>query len=308
MNKILVGLDGSPLAETIVPFVEMLAKKTHAAVTLFHVVSLPAGTPSVADHPAVDSLVRGATQRAEAYLSEPCRRLANAGVETSVAIVAGDPVREIVRRAQEGGFDTIALATRGRTGVERWAHGSVADGVLHATTIPLLLMQPSEGWKATPREIRRVVVMTDGSAEAEIAIATAEPIAARLCVPLALLRFVEPIIPEFGFDPMSAAYVDVQAITNGAAEAARELLEKRAAELRTHGISGSSKVIVAPPVEGIAAYVREHPHTLVVLATHGRTGWRRALIGSVARGVVQTVAAPIIVCPLPQSVGSSREK
>jgi len=305
MRRILVGLDGSPLAETILPFVEILARKTGATARLLHVVSVPERTPPVDDHPAIDQLVRQATQLADGYLREQQRRLGAAGVETSIAVVAGTPALEIARHAEQQEFDVIALATHGRSGVQRWAHGSVADQVLHTTAIPLLLVRPGDGWGATPRDIHRVVVPLDGSADSEAALQIAEPLATRCGVPLVLLQFVPDIVPDFVGDPLGVAYANVQGLTESAVEAARNDLETTAGALRQRGLTASAQVSVALPAEGIAAYARQHPDSLVVLTTHGRTGWREFLLGSVARRVVQTVAVPIMVCP-PRKGGATR--
>src|SRR5262245_37312260 len=83
MQTILVGLDGSPLAETILPFLELVAKKTGAGLALFHVVSEPDRTPSTGDDAGIEQLFRTARQRAEAYLNEQRWRLAAAGLRVS---------------------------------------------------------------------------------------------------------------------------------------------------------------------------------------------------------------------------------
>jgi nucleotide-binding universal stress UspA family protein len=297
MQTILVGLDGSPLAETILPFLELLAKKTGAGIALFHVVPVPTEIIRRGNDAGVDQLLQTARLRAEAYLAEHRRRLSGAGLRVSAEVVIGQPARGIVEHAERNGFDLIALATHGRSGVDRWAHGSVTDQVLHSTKIPLLLIRPGDDWTAAPREPHRVAVMLDGSPESEIALDIAVRLATQLGIPLGLLRFVEPTILEFG-DPMGMAYVDVERITSVSVEAAREYLRATAAELRERfGVDANPIVAIARPEEGIGAYVRDHPDTVVVLATHGRTGWRRIMLGSVARRLIQTVAAPIVICP-----------
>jgi nucleotide-binding universal stress UspA family protein len=290
MRRILVGLDGSPLAETILPFVEMLARRIAARVTLLHVASVP-------DHPSVDELVRKATRLAEGYLRQRRERLDAAGIDASIAVVTGSPAPEIVRYAEREGFDLVALATHGRSGVERLAFGSVADEVLRTTTIPLLLVRPGEGWAAAPRAINRILVPLDGSPEAEAALTVAEALARECNVPIVLVRFVEPIIVDFAADPTGMAYVDFQGILDSMEEAAREYLDRMAAALGRRGVTVTTEVSVAQPADGIAAHTRQRQDDLVVLGTHGRSGWRRFLPGSVARRVIRTVAAPMIVCP-----------
>jgi nucleotide-binding universal stress UspA family protein len=173
----------------------------------------------------------------------------------------------------------------------------VADQVLHTTAVPLLLVRPAGEWTAIPRGLRRIVVPLDGSPEAESALKMAEPLAARSGVPLLLLRFVEPLLLDFAGDPSGMAYVDYQGIMDNLLEAARDYLEGTAARLRERGVAVEIEVSIAHPAAGIAAHTRHHPDGLVVLTTHGRSGWRRFVLGSVAGRVVQTVAAPILVCP-----------
>ena len=306
MKTILVGLDGSPLAETILPLVELLAKKTGAGVTLLHVVSVPEKASRAAEDTGIDQLVQSARQRADAYLAEHRRRLSSTGLGVSTAVEAGHPARGIVEHAERNGFDLIALATHGRSGVDRWAHGSVADQVLRSTKVPLLLIRPGDDWKAAPREPHRIVAMLDGSPASEVALDVAVRLATELGVPLGLCRYVEPIMLEFG-DPMGMAYVDVERITTISADAAREEIQAKAAELRKrYGLEVSATVAVARPEEGIAADVRDHPDTLVVLATHGRTGWRRLMLGSVAPRVIQGIAAPMVICPVREENAATR--
>jgi nucleotide-binding universal stress UspA family protein len=296
VHRILVGLDGSPLAETILPAVEVLAGRLGAQVALLHVVPVPEHGPA-GKRPSADQFVEHATRQASEYLSGVQRRLASTGAGVSLVVGAGTPAREIVRHAQTGGFDLVALATHGRSGLQQWIHGSVADQVLHTTTIPLLLVRPGDGWAALPRGIRRIVVPLDGSTEAEAALRLAEPVALRCEVPLALVRFVEPLTLEYAAGPSGMAFIDVQRIVDDLLGAARDYLTTTADGLRARGLRVTTEVSVAQPAAGIAEYTREHPESLVVLTTHGRSGWRRLLLGSVARRVVLTVAAPILVCP-----------
>lgn len=303
MRHILVGLDGSPLAETTLPFVEMLARKSGARVTLLHVVPIPEDVPA-AGEPSLDEVLRHSSRLAEDYLHGQARRLGAADVSARVAVVTGDPAREIVAYAGREGCDVVALATHGRSGVQRWAHGSIADRVLHTTTIPLLLVRPDEGWAAAPRDLRRIVVPLDGSTEAETALRLAEPLAARFGVPLVVVRFIEPVL-DFAAGPGGMGYLDVQGITETLVATARTDLAKATAALSSRGVTASAEVTVAQPATGIADHARQHPGSLVVMTTHGRSGWQRLLLGSVARRAVQMVAAPILLCPPPNPPASA---
>jgi nucleotide-binding universal stress UspA family protein len=290
MRRILVGLDGSPLAETTLHFVEMLAKRVDARVTLLHVTRLP-------EDAAAEEVVRQATRLAQDYLADQQRRLGAAGIDATIAVVPGNAAREIVAYASREGCDLIALATHGRSGLARWAHGSVTDEVLRTTTIPLLLVRPGDGWAAAPRAINRILVPLDGSPEAEAALAVAEPLARACNVPVVLVRFVEPVLIDLAGDPTGTAAVDFHGIVDSLVDAAREYLDRTAAAVGRRGVIATTEVSVGQPADGIAAHTHRRPDDLVVLGTHGASGWRRYLPGSVARRVIRTVAVPTIVCP-----------
>jgi nucleotide-binding universal stress UspA family protein len=301
MRRILVGLDGSPLAESILPFVETLALKTGAKVVLLHVSAVHESVPSIADLPSINEIVARDRARATEYLEQQRRRLTIVGVEASTATAVGRPAAEIVGCATREKADLIALATHGRSGIQRWTYGSVADAVLHATTTPVLLMRPDAPWQARPHGPGRILVPLDGSPEAERALGVAQSLAARCSLPVVLAQYIEPLVFAFTPEPGGLAYVDVRGILDTAMAGARAYLDAHVRALGQHGIAVSAEVSVEQPASGIRGYVAANPDTLLVLSTHGRSGWKRAVLGSVARRVLATVAAPMIVCPPPAS-------
>jgi nucleotide-binding universal stress UspA family protein len=300
MTNILVPLDGSPLAETVLPFVERLARRAGAHVTLLYVTPVPEGMAGPSDAPAVDRVMRRDRELAMSYLCEHRRRLDAAGIDTDVAVAAGRPATEIVRHADEAGIDLIALSTHGRSGVQAWTHGSVADQVLHTTRTPLLLVRPGDLWVAAPHGIEQIIVALDGSWESETALAVAERLAKPADLPIVLIRCVEPLSVGFVADPSGIPYVGIQATIAVMVQEARDYLEDIANRLRTRRMTVKTEVSVGAAAPGIAAYARCSPDSVVVLASHARSGWRRALLGSVARRITQTVPTPVVVCPVPR--------
>jgi len=135
-DKILVPLDGSELAEGILPHVEGMAGGHQAEVILFQV--LPA-TGTIAEV--------AAEQRHEAdeYLGGVEKRLSEKGIDVRHSIRHGaDPAAEIVDYADVNDVDLIAMSTHGRSGVSRWVFGSVASKVLRGTVKPILIIRPPE--------------------------------------------------------------------------------------------------------------------------------------------------------------------
>jgi nucleotide-binding universal stress UspA family protein len=133
-KKILVPLDGSKLAEGIVPRVEWLAKIHDGEVTLLRVAlahSFP-GTDPVQHQVNV-------VREAEEYLAKVEANLKSVGVKVKSVVRYGHDAQEIVDHARDRGFDLIAMSTHGRTGLPQFVMGSVANKIIHAATVPILL-------------------------------------------------------------------------------------------------------------------------------------------------------------------------
>ena len=146
MKTILVPLDGSALAERVLPYVQLLAPLLSADVRLLHVVSeidryyLLAEDPRAVDESDTDSwgILR---KNAATYLLDQADILHTAGIDTEFEVQRGEAPELIVERAQRIDATLIAMATHGYSGLRRWALGSVADKVLHATSTPLILVR-----------------------------------------------------------------------------------------------------------------------------------------------------------------------
>jgi nucleotide-binding universal stress UspA family protein len=135
-QRILVPLDGSTLAEGVLPHVQALAKSLGAELVLLRVAFthvFPGADPIQAQVTAV--------QEAEDYVSGLTRRLQEEGVRAEAKVRYGDPVEEILDHVIWDHIDLIAMATHGRTGLSRVVMGSVAEHVLRRTSVPMLLMR-----------------------------------------------------------------------------------------------------------------------------------------------------------------------
>lgn len=142
IRHILVPLDGSAVAESILPYVQELAAGTGARVTLLGVVDPLAPHDEVVVSGPVD--IRGELWGAAAYLHDylggVAGRLARAGVAAQARVVTGAVAEQIIETART--VDLIAMTTHGRGGLDRLMHGSVADQVVRHATVPVLLVRP----------------------------------------------------------------------------------------------------------------------------------------------------------------------
>ncbi|MFC2023984.1 universal stress protein [Chloroflexota bacterium] len=158
-RTILVPLDGSELAELVLPHVEALAKQPGSEpveVVLFRVYEMAAAlgyyppsarfeTPGGAVHVMPQDFALGEVDKqkalAEQYLAGVEKRLTKAGLKVRSEVRLGEPAEEIAEFANANPFNFIVMATHARSGLSRWAYGSVAAKVLHGVSSPLLMVR-----------------------------------------------------------------------------------------------------------------------------------------------------------------------
>ncbi len=150
-HRILVPLDGSPLAEAALPHAAAIARRFGAGITLLQVVSTLPVTTAVdaaatagAEAMLAMEAIEATEQAAHDYLEEVARRPELEGISFRLRVVRGSPAREIVRLAQEERAELIVMSTHGRSGLGRLVFGSVADQVLREAGIPILLVRPHQ--------------------------------------------------------------------------------------------------------------------------------------------------------------------
>jgi len=144
-KRILVPLDGSELAECVLPHVESIAKGCGVKEVVFLRVTEPVrqvcdfgGCVSQETINSIDAENKAA---AEKYLSQLVERTRHDGVSVKSEVVTGTPGESIADYATKNSVDLIAIATHGRSGVSRWIWGSVADRVLHSACAAILMVR-----------------------------------------------------------------------------------------------------------------------------------------------------------------------
>ncbi|HMA37718.1 MAG TPA: universal stress protein [Chloroflexia bacterium] len=297
--QILVPLDGSALAEGALAHAQAVAAATGRGLTLLRVVPTPAlvgdavlGMAMLPDHAAerqVAELTAG-----EDYLHLVAARLP---APVFVAVREGDPATAIVEYTlKHPQVELIAMATHGRTGIGRWVLGSVAEAVLHATPVPVLLIRPGHDRPAElpPPAYRTILVPLDSSAFAEQALAPACALAAATGATLVLLA-ADALVAEravaLGEVPLWIAQPRAVQSTHLAA-----YLRAVAERLGGTGIPIETELAHGQPALAILDASQRRQGDLIVMATHGRQGFQRMRLGSVALQVVQGAAGPVLLC------------
>jgi nucleotide-binding universal stress UspA family protein len=187
------------------------------------------------------------------------------------------------------------MSTHGRSGIARWALGSVTDKVIHTSTSPLLIIRSQEQEKASrgsassaEAKLDTLIVPLDGSPLAEQVLPHTVALAKALALRVLLVRV--PFVPIAGYLP---GYKDLPEIEEAQA---KEYLYKVSGNLGQQGLpSVEVRLLHGNAAGAIVDLARETPNSLVTMTTHGRSGVGRWVLGSVTGRVVRHSGVPVLV-------------
>jgi nucleotide-binding universal stress UspA family protein len=292
--KILVPLDGSKTAENVVPLARSFARGLQIPVELLGVVDVAEiarhGPPSQAS--MIRSIVDDAARRFDDYLERVAKNFLVGEVQCTVR--KGNAADAIIELAAAEKQTLIAMATHGRSGLDRWLLGSVAEKVLrgasNATLVVRAKKEKNPAWEMT--NLKRVIVPLDGSELSERILPHVEALAKHLDLEVTLLGVYGGRLPagaSDGFHSMDAFIVSLRNETAIYLAAKTEEMKQR----------GLNKVSFAAKqgleADEIIATARETLDTLIAMCTHGRTGVQRWMLGSVTETVVRHSDDPVLV-------------
>jgi nucleotide-binding universal stress UspA family protein len=306
LKRILVPLDESERAERAIPVAARIARASGASIVFVHVV-LPAvefGTYTV-DH--LVALKPGAFERrlakANDYLTHVVQAYAShlAGIDVATDIVSGAASPAIFSAACWEQVDLVILCSHSETGLKRWMFGSAAQGAVRHSPVPVLVLNENGVVPSTLEESHpfRVLVPLDGSPLAETALEPAAHLASLLVAPAAielhLLRVVDLPVAGGKF-PIN---FDV-ALRKEALQEAETYLKEVTARLQESlvdvRVSITSSDVISMDIAGtIIQQAHESGYDLIAMTTHGRSGLRRLMMGSVTEHVLGTTKLPLLI-------------
>lgn len=298
-ERILVPLDGSPRAEMILEQIARILRREDSEIILLRVLDIAEAIEAMEPGERVDTERLRDQERAKAqeYLDELARRFSASGAKVH-ARIADDPVAEaILDEAQVLGATMIAMSTHGRSGVSRWLLGSVAEKVSRHSPVPVLLVRSfgeESQWDLEPgtsKELpfRKILVPVDGSRASEVVVGDAEKFA-QLCDSEVLILHVQPSGELFGRAEIFTGS------SGGPAPSDEDPATLRPAErFRSLGLRVRRLTVVGDPAGEIVDRSREAGVDLIAMATHGRSGVSRVLLGSVAERVLRHAQVPILL-------------
>ena len=280
IQRMLVPTDDSPLSDRAVPIAEVVAAAQNAEVSLLQVIPPPVwaamgddGSGSiVSNSPELYQQVLDAEdEEARRNLARLTQRLESftPPIRTRTALFNGSPAAALLDYEREWQPDLVVMASHGRTGLARFALGSIADRLVREGTAPVLLVR---SFGPEVRVVDRALVPLDDSALAAEALLMVEALAGRPLKQVHLVRVIS--LPE----EAATAHADLLAT---------------ATRLRAAGLQVESAVREGQPAETIAALAGTVD--LVIMATHGRGGWNRLRHGSVAEHLLREVPVPVLL-------------
>ena len=297
-KHLLVPLDGSELAELVFPYAgEIAASLKLEKLTLLHVI--PPEDKNLVE------LHKGYIERAADTVGNLCRDVQRTKgsavcaekIQSRGVLATGNPAEEILRYADDNNVDIILMATHGRTGVQRWTMGSVADKVLRVSKLPVWLVRAG-----LPPEIvqdhlptRKILVPLDGSDLAASVLPYAEAVARQSDtgqIEITLLAVCDPTLPATYYAPAPYSWDEQVKRWKRKDE---QYLAEIGKQLKDSGLDVRSEVLIGKPAETIVEYVAEKRLSLIVMSTHGRSGIGRWVFGSVAEKVLHGVTTPILL-------------
>jgi nucleotide-binding universal stress UspA family protein len=273
-ERIMVPLDGSRLAEVVLPYTEELAAKLGSEIILLSVAESMESEEYHRHQISIERVVEATRQHAERYLDKSQAR----PIVIRPVVVVGHPAEQIVGYAEKQDIDLIIMSTHGRSGIGLWALGSMANKVVRAIERPVVLIR-TRGARPDVREKDiwdRMLVSLDGSTESEAVLPYVTELAARLKAEITLLRALPVHFHHL--------YADAEGY-----------LQQVAGDIEARGVTVRIEIRVGGAAEEIVRMADQSQADVVAMSTHGRSGLTRWALGSVAEKVLHAGNTPLLL-------------
>lgn len=294
-QKVLIPLDGSPFAERVLSHVERLISPKETELLLLRVIEPFRVSVPQELTPLPEAASAGELQKhADAYLNQVKGELHEMGLQVQALAVAGGDVASVICDVADAqGADLIAMTTHGRSGLSRWAFGSVAERVLRTASQPIFLVRAAT--EIPPAgTFGRILVPLDGSELAEQALPEAQTLAREKGAEILLVRAIEPL-SDRDMAVILATWKSADEIYAHRQTAAERYLGEVQEKLRLAGVPAEMVVDEGPAAEVILDTAEAEEVDMIVMSTHGRSGLSRWVYGSVAEKVLRRATCPLLL-------------
>lgn len=298
-DEIVVPVDGSSFGELALPIALGIACKSGGEVRIVTVVTPLSLDFHTADTESVeeDRLLL-AIEHAAQYQQDLQERVILSGCDVPISchVDTGPVVDALDQHVRQAEADLLVMTTHGRGPLQRAWLGSVADRLLRRTPCPILAIHPrrEQELQLEEREFGHILVTLDGSAESREILPFAGALALSSGARITLFRVIPPHFPLSSPFTTHSSHGFQGLEEEG--KAAREFLEREAGLLRDGGLEVQAQIVTGShPAEGILAHAETMGVDLIAMATHGRGGVARLILGSVADKVIRGGTVPVLL-------------
>lgn len=283
LDKILFPTDGSDGAADVFGHALDVAAAHDATLHVINVADTARDSVTQVQGQVIDALERAGTRA----VKEAASRASDRGVPTVTDVLQGEPYATIVDYMETMDIDLVIMPTHGRQGLQRFLFGSTTERVVRRSDVPVLTVRPDDD-VTVQYPYQNVLVPTDGSDPSAAALDVGLDVTRVAGADLHLLSVVD--VTSLGFDVRA----DIQ--TDALESAAQDIVDEAAATATDTGVdpAATSVEFGGSVARAIQSYVTEHDIDLLVVGTHGRTGFDRYVLGSVAEHLVRTASVPVL--------------
>ncbi len=300
-NKILVPMDGSPLAERAINPAIALAKETGGQLVLLH--SILTDDVLIPDYMGMPVLqpeywIHERRRQADAYLSSIQKRFGSPTLSLTYQILEGDPAATILDIVQEEGYDLVIMSTHGYSGVRRFMYGSVTEHVLRHAICPVLVVR-------CDRSISHILITLDGSKMSETVIKPAMQLAKMLQAKVTFLRVEKDVILKDYQEIRKIEQLDPglgQRILDSFYTRVDDYLQNLKLRYGSTNLEINVLSMRGDPTDDILTAAAHFDADLIAMATHGRSGFRRWVYGSVTEKVMRQAERNMLVVRPPEEM------
>jgi nucleotide-binding universal stress UspA family protein len=296
-KHILVPLDGSRLAESVLPVTSYLAETLHLSVTLLHVIEKNA-PKSIHGEMHLNN-----PDEANDYLKSIAKKAFPAMVKVNYHVhtaEAKDIARSIVEHESEFTHDLIVMCTHGRGRALHLLLGSIAQQVVGKGNIPVLIIHPDEGKTLEKFSCNSILLPIDETAEHEQSLSVVRELALACAATIHLITVIQTFGTVSGRWTSTARYLPgtTSEMLEVSVDNAGEYLKNQQRHLTKAGLTVTTNVLRGDPANVIIDTAKKLSIDLIILGTHGKAGMDALLSGSVANKVCSKCKFPLLLVPV----------
>jgi nucleotide-binding universal stress UspA family protein len=299
-KHLLVPLDGSKLAEAVIPVVAYLAPILNASVMLIHVIESGAAKEIHGDRHLTNP------KEAYTYLTEIARHQLPEGLAVQYHVHEEETKQvapSIFQHSSEFHSDLVVLCTHGRRGVREFLFGSIAQQVIALGACPVLVLSPQRSPGAQEFSLSKILVPLDGNQQHEQCLPMAADLA-RACRAALHLVMVVPNYENLTDEPAAAGRLlpgTAFAMLDLAQQGGEQYLRECSKRISMGGIPLSGEVIRGEPIYQVIQAVERTRSDLIILGTHGKKATEAFWSGSLTPKIAARTTTPLLLVPVSDS-------